>query len=94
MSDADDRKPAGAKRPRRGLLRRRRREDEAETTAAEGPASRASVHALSRQRQGHLQPRRAGRKVTCPWCRGGGERLTGLDAQEFQQQQAALKSGE
>ncbi len=31
------------------------------------------------------------RKVTCPWCRGGGERLTGVDAQEWQQEQAALK---
>lgn len=29
------------------------------------------------------------RKVTCPWCRGGGERLVGADAQEFQQEQAA-----
>ncbi len=27
-------------------------------------------------------------KVTCPWCRGGGERLVGMDAQEFQQEQA------
>jgi DnaJ-class molecular chaperone len=31
------------------------------------------------------------RKVTCPWCRGGGERLTGVDAQEWQQEQAALR---
>jgi hypothetical protein len=31
------------------------------------------------------------RKVTCPWCRGGGERLVGEDAQEFQREQAALK---
>jgi DnaJ-class molecular chaperone len=30
-------------------------------------------------------------KVTCPWCRGGGERLTGVDAQEWQQEQAKLK---
>lgn len=28
-------------------------------------------------------------EVTCPWCRGGGERLSGLDAQEFHSQQAA-----
>ncbi len=31
------------------------------------------------------------RKVTCPWCRGSGERLIGEDAQEFQQEQAGLK---
>ncbi len=31
------------------------------------------------------------RKVTCPWCRGGGERLTGMDAQEFQREQATAK---
>jgi hypothetical protein len=31
------------------------------------------------------------RKVTCPWCRGGGIRLTGFDAQEWQQEQDALK---
>jgi hypothetical protein len=30
-------------------------------------------------------------KITCPWCRGGGERLTGADAQEWQQEQAASK---
>ena len=30
-------------------------------------------------------------KVTCPWCRGSGERLTGMDAQEFQQEQARAK---
>jgi DnaJ-class molecular chaperone len=30
-------------------------------------------------------------KVTCPWCRGGGERLTGMDAQEFQREQAAKR---
>jgi hypothetical protein len=31
------------------------------------------------------------RKVTCPWCRGGGERLTGVDAQEWWREQTALK---
>jgi DnaJ-class molecular chaperone len=28
------------------------------------------------------------RKVTCPWCRGGGVRLVGADAQEYQREQA------
>lgn len=32
------------------------------------------------------------RQLTCPWCRGGGVRLTGVDAQEWQQEQAAQKS--
>lgn len=27
-------------------------------------------------------------KVTCPWCRGGGLRLVGSDAQEYQREQA------
>jgi DnaJ-class molecular chaperone len=31
------------------------------------------------------------RKVTCPWCRGGGVRLTGMDAQEWQREQVASK---
>jgi len=30
-------------------------------------------------------------KVTCPWCRGGGERLTGADAQEWQREKARPK---
>lgn len=25
------------------------------------------------------------RKVTCPWCRGGGVRIPGADAQEYRQ---------
>jgi DnaJ-class molecular chaperone len=29
----------------------------------------------------------AARKVTCPWCRGGGVRLTGVDAQEWRMEQ-------
>ena len=30
-------------------------------------------------------------KVTCPWCRGGGERLADADAQQWRQEQAASK---
>jgi DnaJ-class molecular chaperone len=29
------------------------------------------------------------RTVTCPWCRGGGLRIVGADAQEWQREQAA-----
>lgn len=32
------------------------------------------------------------RQVTCPWCRGGGVRLVGADAQEYQREQAASKA--
>jgi DnaJ-class molecular chaperone len=32
------------------------------------------------------------REVTCPWCQGGGVRLSGADAQEYQQEQAASKA--
>jgi DnaJ-class molecular chaperone len=27
------------------------------------------------------------RKVTCPWCRGGGVRIVGADAQEYRREQ-------
>lgn len=29
----------------------------------------------------------APRKVTCPWCRGGGVRIAGADAQEYRREQ-------
>ncbi len=32
------------------------------------------------------------RQVTCPWCQGGGVRIVGADAQEYQQEQAAAKA--
>lgn len=28
------------------------------------------------------------RKVACPWCRGGGVRIPGADAQEYQREQS------
>jgi DnaJ-class molecular chaperone len=30
-------------------------------------------------------------KVTCPWCRGGGVRILGADAQEYRREQADAK---
>jgi DnaJ-class molecular chaperone len=30
-------------------------------------------------------------KVTCPWCRGGGMRLVGADAQEYRREHADAK---
>jgi DnaJ-class molecular chaperone len=31
------------------------------------------------------------RKVTCPWCRGGGVRIAGADAQEYRCEQDGAK---
>lgn len=33
------------------------------------------------------------RKVTCPWCRGDGVRLTGADAQEWRAEQDKVSGG-
>ena len=30
-------------------------------------------------------------RVTCPWCRGGGIRLVGSDAQEYEREQAGSR---
>jgi DnaJ-class molecular chaperone len=92
MSDADDRKQAGAKRPRRGSSTEEGETDEAETTVAESQEPRVCMPCHG---SGKVISNLGGEssEVTCPWCRGGGERLTGLDAQEFHQQQVA-QSGE
>jgi hypothetical protein len=93
MSDAHDRKQAtpnrsrGASTPTGGVGE----DGEPETSAAE--ESREPRPCMPCHGTGKLISNLGGhtRKVTCPWCRGGGERLTGVDAQEFQQEQAALK---
>ncbi len=88
MSDADDPKQAGAKRPRRGSADDEGEQDEAETTAAESQELRPCMPCHG---SGKVISNLGGEpsEVTCPWCRGGGERLTGLDAQEFHLQQVA-----
>ncbi len=88
MSDADDRKPTGTKRPRRGSPDDEGEQDEAETTAAESQEPRPCMPCHG---SGKVVSNLGGEasEVTCPWCRGGGERLTGLDAQEYHQQQVA-----
>jgi len=90
MSDADNRKRATAKRPRRGSSPAGDDDGEGDPVAEESHEPRPCVpcHGTGKvisNLDGHA------RKVTCPWCRGGGERLTGVDAQEFEQEQAALK---
>jgi DnaJ-class molecular chaperone len=32
-------------------------------------------------------------ELTCPWCRGSGVRIEGVDAQEHQRERAAAKAG-
>jgi DnaJ-class molecular chaperone len=90
MSDADDRKQAGSKRPRRTSPSATAQDGEGDPVAEEPQEPRPCMpcHGTGKvisSLDGHA------RKVTCPWCRGGGERLTGVDAQEFQQEQAASK---
>jgi DnaJ-class molecular chaperone len=89
MSDADDRKQVGAKRPRRASSAVAE-DGEGDPAGEESQEPRPCVpcHGTGKvisNLDGHA------RKITCPWCRGGGERLTGVDAQEFQQEQAGLK---
>jgi DnaJ-class molecular chaperone len=88
MSDADDPKPAGVKPPRRGSAEDEGEQDEADTTAAESQEARVCMPCHG---SGKVISNLGGEpsEVTCPWCRGGGERLSGLDAQEFHSQQTA-----
>ncbi|HTD57774.1 MAG TPA: hypothetical protein VK672_02665, partial [Solirubrobacteraceae bacterium] len=94
MSDAHDRKRPAAARPRKG--------SSAGSDAGEHDGDEESAGAEESQEPRVCMPCHGSgkvisnldghaRKVTCPWCRGGGERLTGADAQEFQQEQAASK---
>jgi len=92
MSDTEDSKQTAARRPRRGSSEDEGEQDEAETTAVEAQEPRVCMPCHG---SGKVISNLGGEpsEVTCPWCRGGGERLTGLDAQEFHSQQAA-QSGE
>jgi DnaJ-class molecular chaperone len=90
MSGADDRKPT----PARGSLRA--------STSSEGDGEHGGAAPVDSHQprvcvpchgSGKVISNLGGHsaKVTCPWCRGSGERLTGMDAQEFQQEQVAAK---
>jgi DnaJ-class molecular chaperone len=95
MSDAHDRKRPAAGRAGKAPSSSGDRDDEAASTAEEshdrseiGQRPCMPCHGTGKvisNLGGHAT------KITCPWCRGGGERLTGADAQEFQREQAALK---
>jgi DnaJ-class molecular chaperone len=89
MSDAHDRKQPAGKRPRKTSTAERDGEEAASATEEpQEPRVCMPCHGSGKvisNLSGHA------RKITCPWCRGGGVRLTGVDAQEFQQEQVALK---
>jgi DnaJ-class molecular chaperone len=87
MSDAHDRKQPAAKRVRKASSTSGRDGDE-EVSVAEEPRVCMPCHGTGKVIS-NLDEH--ARKVTCPWCRGRGERLTGADAQEWQQEQVALK---
>ena len=90
MSGADDRKQPAAGGSRKAP-EASEDEVEGETTAAE--ESHEPRVCMPCHGTGQVISSLGGltSKITCPWCRGGGERLTGVDAQEWQQEQAASK---
>jgi hypothetical protein len=93
MSDADDRKPPATRRPRKGSPSDASDGGE-DDSVAEEPRERSEPQpCMPCHGTGKVISNLGDKslKVTCPWCRGGGVRLTGVDAQEWQQEQAALK---
>jgi DnaJ-class molecular chaperone len=90
MSDAQDRKQPSASRARKASSPSAAEDGEQDSQGEEAREPKVCMpcHGSGKvisSLNGHA------RKVTCPWCRGGGERLIGMDAQEFQQEQAGLK---
>jgi DnaJ-class molecular chaperone len=90
MSDSHDRKPAPARGSSKASASSEEDDSHEDAAAQESHEPRICMpcHGSGKvisNLGGHTT------KVTCPWCRGGGERLTGMDAQEWQQEQAALK---
>jgi DnaJ-class molecular chaperone len=90
MSDAHDRKQPAGSRSRKRSSSTASEDGDGDAPAEESREPRVCMpcHGTGKvisNLDGHA------RKVTCPWCRGGGERLVGEDAQEFQQEQAGSK---
>jgi DnaJ-class molecular chaperone len=90
MSEPDDRKPPAAKRVRKTSSTSGHDGDE-EVSATEEPHEPRVCMPCHGTGKVISNLDEHARKVTCPWCRGGGERLTGADAQEWRQEQVALK---
>jgi DnaJ-class molecular chaperone len=86
MSDSHDRKRGSVNPTRKAAAAAEGGDGEGDLTAEE---SRSPQPCMPCHGTGKVISNLAGRtrKVTCPWCRGGGIRLTGVDAQEFQQEQ-------
>jgi DnaJ-class molecular chaperone len=90
MSDAHDRKQPAASRARKARSSSDEGDDEQATPAAEPGEPKVCMACHGTGKVISNLDEHA-RKVSCPWCRGGGERLIGEDAQEYQQEQAGLK---
>lgn len=90
MTDTHDRKRPAASRARKASSSSAGDDGEADAPAEETREPKACMACHGTGKVISNLDARA-RKVTCPWCRGSGERLVGEDAQEFQQEQAALK---
>jgi DnaJ-class molecular chaperone len=90
MSDAHDRKQPVAKRVRKASSTSGHNGDEEASAAQESHEPRVCMPCHGTGKVISNLDERA-RKVTCPWCRGGGERLTGADAQEWQREQVASR---
>ena len=90
MNDADDRKQPAAKPVRKAPSSPGGGAGEVDAHAEE---AREPLPCMPCHGTGKVISNLGGhsRKITCPWCRGGGVRLTGVDAQEWQQEQVALK---
>jgi DnaJ-class molecular chaperone len=90
MADAHDRKPPATSRARGASSSAVSDGEEGDPQAEESGEPRVCMPCHGTGKVISNLDGRA-RKVTCPWCRGGGERLIGVDAQEFQREQAQLK---
>jgi|HubBroStandDraft_6_1064221.scaffolds.fasta_scaffold254772_2 DnaJ-class molecular chaperone len=90
MSDAHDRKRPAAARSRKPSSSSTGEDGEDDSAVEEAQKPRVCMPCHGTGKVISNLGEHA-RKVTCPWCRGSGERLTGEDAQEFQREQAASK---
>lgn len=93
MSDADDREQAGTERSATGAVS----STDAAGAGEGGPQGQDSESSVCTpcHGSGKVVSNLGGEssEVLCPWCRGGGERLVGFDAQEFYAERQEQASG-